>query len=157
MEIENCFYMNIHIPSHCYKNYAIAMGKNNCRPISYGRFMNHIESYCVGIQYGDSFIFGKMMNESFVVSHWSPNGTREGLKMLKKLLDSNISVIFAVQPKMADMLTRIGYVYQGEIDVTYPKPQTKVVVGTDIPQPWSVDSSPSHWEELANEMGWNEY
>ena len=110
-------------------NYVKMMIKNNKRPLSFGRFTNHISYHCDVIVSDSqkSFIFGNLLlNKVFMVSHWSPSSMRDGYKLLKEIQQqNNIVVVFGCLDNMAEMFDRLGYYHQGKFLVDYPIHQEK--------------------------------
>ncbi len=177
---------NILIDFKIYKNYAIQMASNRKKPISYFGFKNHIENYCVGFQHKNSWLFGARIScfddyyseieslkqqipsigtqrEIMFVSHWAPNSLREGVVLLKKILNKKTPVFIGVLPgKMADMLSRLGFYRLAEIEVSYPQSQTKVVFSNLKIKGNNSDSKeyelkPNKFEEIANDFGYLNY
>lgn len=148
-------YQNPTISLDIWKRYAQALSKNNKKPLSYERFSNHI-SRCVAIKHGDSYLFGEMLDGVLFVSHWSPKSTREGINLVAGLLDLEFQVILSVLPgKMARMLSRLGLHPQGEMEVDYPYPQTKVVFSNHVGEDHLPE--PDKYETIAIKHGFFDY
>ena len=115
-----------------YDNYSNAMIKNGCMPLDADRYADHVEDNCETYEYKNSYLHGNLIDGIFFPSHFAPESMRDGVKLLKKLLDDSQKVIFAVLPEMADMLEKIGYIQGGWIMVDYPYPQEKRIMVNHI-------------------------
>lgn len=125
-----------------YKNYAITMGKNHCRPLSWGRLERHLDG-CDFRSHKNSFLAGQSIDwqgiSVFCPSHFFPASQRDGLELLRQLLDADEPIVFAVLPKMGRMLEKIGYVFAGRLEVNYPTKQEKVLYVNNV------DLVPAWW------------
>lgn len=110
-----------------YKGYAVAMNKNNCRPISWGRLDCHVSNYCDLHRHKSAWIAGQVEGGFFMPSHCGYNSLRDMVGLLHQLLDSEDKIYLAVKENMGTQLQRIGWVYAGRVEVDYPYPQEKVV------------------------------
>lgn len=111
-----------------YKDYAVAMGKNGCRPLSFGRLSSHLERYEIeDHQHKSAWIAGVDCGGVFLPSHVGYNSMRHLVELLSVLLDGDRQVCLAVKPNMGQMLQRCGWVYAGTVEVDYPTVQEKTV------------------------------
>jgi len=137
-----------------WKRYAITMGKNGKKPLSFERFKSHVERRCVAINHGDTYLFGEMLDGVLFVSHWSPKSAREGATLLADTLGLDFQVVLNVLPgKMSKMLSRLGLHPHGEVEVDYPYPQTKIVFSNWVQVELSPE--PDEYEVRAIEHGFD--
>jgi len=149
-------YQNPEVSWNTWRNYAIAMAKNNKRPLSFKRFTRHVENHCVTISYKNSYLFGEMVERVLFVSHWSPKSTREGVELLAQTLDLDFQIILNVLPGMGGMLRRMGLHFHGEWEVDYPYLQMKEVFSNKTaPMGIEFEMEPTLYERMAIENGYN--
>lgn len=78
----------------------------------FGRHIRHNADFAIG--HPDmGWVFGNINGCALVVSHWAPKSKKSGTRLLKQLLKHDRVLAFAVLPRMADQLQRIGYVRVG--------------------------------------------
>ena len=66
-----------------YKDYAVAMGKNGCRPLSFGRLSSHLERYEIeDHQHKSAWIAGVDCGGVFLPSHVGYNSMRHLVELL---------------------------------------------------------------------------
>lgn len=57
----------------------------------------------------NSFLVGTFIGRTFCVSHFAPENMKEGISILLDLLHSSTPAVFAVPPRLADQLVKVGY------------------------------------------------
>ncbi len=149
-----------------YKAYCDGMMANNCFPLEEESYCSHISEHCSGFETDQgSGIYGEFWEDEnlLIVSHWAPMSMRDGVRLLKEVLQNKeIQILINVLPgKMVDMLKRIGYYNHGIIEVDYPFRQTKTIMSNRIrpgAYPMDIidlDLTEDKYESLAIEAGFD--
>lgn len=121
--------INLDYAPKVYLNYINSLKKNpSAIPRTYESFIKNVIRYGEAFQYGNSYVIGSYNSGLFLPSHFAPDNSREGIRIIKELSNYN-NIVFITTNNLTPLLKKMGYL---KTDLTLPMQFRGTTVYKDI-------------------------